>query len=124
MSLEELIHLLRPIRLQDRKGEEGSYARPYYIGVIEVGHPLTEDKEIHPRSIGGSHDRAEVAGLFDPLAYDQKGGWREGTGNIPKESVPPHPEGDQAIGAIAVGNPFHKRWGDLNEGRTGLAGFL
>ncbi len=106
----------------DGDGEEGADAGADDIGVVDVGAAVADDEGVGPGGIGGAEHGAEVAGLLDVFADDEEGIRREL--QIGEGAVDLRAEGEEAFGAVAVGDFHEDGFGALEEGdvQFGAAG--
>ena len=86
----------------DGDGEEGADGGADDVGVVEVGAAVADDEGVGPGGVGGAEHGAEVARFFDVFADDEEGGG--GEGEVVEAAVDLGAEGEEAFGAVAVGD--------------------
>ena len=99
--------------LGDGDTEEGADGGADNVGIIDVGAAVADDQGMGASSVGGAQHGAEVAGLFNVFTHDNEGDI--GKNQVGECAMNLGAEGEEAFGAVAVGDLAEDDIGALEE---------
>lgn len=106
----------------DGDGHRKEHARggAYDVGIEEIGDRIAHDEGVHAGGVGAAEDGAEITGFFDGLYDEEKG--RGGERKVVEGVAPLGGDGEETVGALAVGDFSEGGLGEFEKASAGGLG--